>query len=721
MLFVPPNVNTRTGKRNVDYYDRIKMVLSRVEERRNREEAKIADLFREKTREDHEIQLLTRPTEKIRRGPGRPPKLGTSLLSKSVRVVDVSWKEGGSAYPKRSSKVGKDHQVNPENIPPAGAYGSTKESAETSCEMIWNNGRGEEKWVGSYIDRKVPFNKKERALGLFHKSDYSLENADEIVNNIEPTDCSDWTEDEKELFRNEIFRRRKDLKALCGVMGKTMGQILSYYLGTYKKSNDYRLLKTVILDEKIEKARSSHHVVDQCAICEDGGSLLICDGCESEWHMTCTKPKLKEIPEGHWECELCVDRKFLEGRQRLIDSLGIFNNNGKRDSDAMEIDETPNKKSRKEILDSVRSFATKINTILTPRKATTETDQEMIIEEAPQIQVSATTPAADAPSKEQDTATTDGAMEVEGVFQVEAAETKIATDTLFEEYDGTKTENGTSPTEQENRSQEQATTNGEASPKPPDTVELEEASTKAPDIAKPDGTPTMVQDITKPEKTPPQEEEISLTEEVNPTEPTVTTTGEAPRKVPSIAKPEETQLSEQGNAIEDFRSKERILLTPEAVLQVKETEATNTEKQPPKEKVIEKSETLNTSNGYLPMEETIEKASKTVETSGTEEVAGVEETTATTSMDEDPSSSPPPPPHTSEKAALPGPVDVPQVEETARMASRDEAPRLEERATATNSIEKVAEAEAATITTPQATPQVGTMTNGIFESRYNRQ
>lgn len=130
MLFVPPNVNTKTGKRNVDYYDKVKMVLSRVEERRNREEAKIADLFREKTRDDHEIQLLTRPAERVRRGPGRPPKLGTSLLPKSVRVVDISWKEGGSAYPKRSSQVGEDHQVNPEKIPPAGSYRSNRESTE---------------------------------------------------------------------------------------------------------------------------------------------------------------------------------------------------------------------------------------------------------------------------------------------------------------------------------------------------------------------------------------------------------------------------------------------------------------------------------------------------------------------------------------------------------------------------------------------------------------
>jgi hypothetical protein len=130
MFFVPPNVNIKTGKRNLDYYDRVKIVLSRVEERRNNEEAKIADLFRAKTRDDHQVRLLTRPTAQVRRGPGRPPKLGTSLVPKNVRVVDVSWKEGGSTYPKRSSQVGDDYQVSPANIPPAGSYRSEEKQSE---------------------------------------------------------------------------------------------------------------------------------------------------------------------------------------------------------------------------------------------------------------------------------------------------------------------------------------------------------------------------------------------------------------------------------------------------------------------------------------------------------------------------------------------------------------------------------------------------------------
>jgi hypothetical protein len=215
------------------------------------------------------------------------------------------------------------------------------------------------------MDDKVPFNKREKALEAFHRNKYSLENASEILEMIRPTDGSNWSAQEKELFRTEIFRKRKDFKALCALMSKDMGDILSYYLGTYKKSDEYRLLKTVLIEEKIDKARSSIHHIDQCAICEDGGSLLICDGCESEWHMTCTRPVLKTVPEGHWECDLCVDRKFLEGRQRLIQTMGLASRKRKRKLDATENDSAQHDKidSKTQILDAVKAFSSSLDSI----------------------------------------------------------------------------------------------------------------------------------------------------------------------------------------------------------------------------------------------------------------------------------------------------------------------------------------------------------------------
>ena len=41
-------------------------------------------------------------------------------LSLTGNTIDLSWKDGGSLYPKRSSQVGDEFQAT--NIPPAGSY-----------------------------------------------------------------------------------------------------------------------------------------------------------------------------------------------------------------------------------------------------------------------------------------------------------------------------------------------------------------------------------------------------------------------------------------------------------------------------------------------------------------------------------------------------------------------------------------------------------------------
>jgi hypothetical protein len=122
MIFLPPGIDVKSGKRNIDYYDRVKLIIERVEERRNKDEAKLADLFREQTRDDDRITLLqNHEARPRRRGPGRPPKLGNSVPSNNnVHIVDVSWKDGGAAFPKRSSRIGDAYQVT--FLPPAGSH-----------------------------------------------------------------------------------------------------------------------------------------------------------------------------------------------------------------------------------------------------------------------------------------------------------------------------------------------------------------------------------------------------------------------------------------------------------------------------------------------------------------------------------------------------------------------------------------------------------------------
>ena len=53
-----------------------------------------------------------------------------------------------------------------------------------------------------------------------------------------------------------------------------------------------------------------------CVICKrdiNHDQILICDGCDKEYHMYCLTPKLKKVPEGHWYCPRC---KTMKGKKK---------------------------------------------------------------------------------------------------------------------------------------------------------------------------------------------------------------------------------------------------------------------------------------------------------------------------------------------------------------------------------------------------------------------
>jgi hypothetical protein len=62
---------------------------------------------------------------------------------------------------------------------------------------------------------------------------------------------------------------------------------------------------------------------DRCQICssvEDPlDSLLLCDQCDTPWHMECLKPPLVSVPDGDWFCPDCSGR--VSRRTSVLDEL----------------------------------------------------------------------------------------------------------------------------------------------------------------------------------------------------------------------------------------------------------------------------------------------------------------------------------------------------------------------------------------------------------------
>ena len=106
--------------------------------------------------------------------------------------------------------------------------------------------------------------------------------------------------------------------AVAKKLGKSICNVYTYYLNTYKQSDDYRPLKLVCQQERRDKDPDALGDDDICQICREGGHLLICDGCDMSYHTACLQPPLKEVPDGEWNCDYCLDERVLKGRDMLL-------------------------------------------------------------------------------------------------------------------------------------------------------------------------------------------------------------------------------------------------------------------------------------------------------------------------------------------------------------------------------------------------------------------
>ena len=139
------------------------------------------------------------------------------------------------------------------------------------------------------------------------------------LENVAPLDGSDWTLEEKVMFHDLILESRKQkLLDIARRMGKSPANFLTFYFGQYKCTEEYKLLKRTCIEEREAEEEEED---DVCGICGDGGNLMLCDSCANAYHIECLTPRLHKVPEGNWECEHCVNRKFVKASQLLLSRM----------------------------------------------------------------------------------------------------------------------------------------------------------------------------------------------------------------------------------------------------------------------------------------------------------------------------------------------------------------------------------------------------------------
>ena len=178
-----------------------------------------------------------------------------------------------------------------------------------SCEKLWDpqmadaaEKRGEK--IDQFLNQAVDFASKALLMEALHRANYSVEDATrEFVtlyrDSKEPTstlpvDCVVQAED---LFQ----KRRKDFCSIANTLGRTVSSVLVHYYSWKADKEDGRYAK---LKEELHNIDDS----DWCEICDDGGSLIVCEKCHKAFHLTCLNPPLSEVPEGDWFCGDCMKK-----------------------------------------------------------------------------------------------------------------------------------------------------------------------------------------------------------------------------------------------------------------------------------------------------------------------------------------------------------------------------------------------------------------------------
>lgn len=152
------------------------------------------------------------------------------------------------------------------------------------------------------MNQAVDLTSKSLLMEALHRSNYSVGNAiTEFV-----TLYRQSKETSIQLSLNDIqqaedlFKKsKKDFQGIAKTLERSVSSVLVQYY-RWKACNEngcYTKLK-----EELNEGFDS----DYCALCDDGGELIVCDHCQKAYHLTCLRPPLTKVPEDDWYCTECM-------------------------------------------------------------------------------------------------------------------------------------------------------------------------------------------------------------------------------------------------------------------------------------------------------------------------------------------------------------------------------------------------------------------------------
>ena len=111
----------------------------------------------------------------------------------------------------------------------------------------------------------------------------------------------DFALDVRTTFRNSL---------LVNTASSAIAQMARTLLALFEQT-----LQQFILDQSLDlKTLDEVWSAEKCHTCltsleEEVENMLLCDGCDSAYHIHCLHPPMESIPDGDWFCKFCVQRR----------------------------------------------------------------------------------------------------------------------------------------------------------------------------------------------------------------------------------------------------------------------------------------------------------------------------------------------------------------------------------------------------------------------------
>ena len=273
-----------------------------------------------------------------------------STLRRNRRQT-IKKKQGEGNIVKRTmSRIGRQFQVSKVDLPtsdtwekeramkeqhletckkPAAAAALLKEKEEedsttlgtdfTDYDQIWSrslaeNAASQGESIDQYMNSLKPFQKAHGMMTL-HESNYKVSEAkqkfqsekqtsDTMIQDKTLLEGEPLSQNERVAFIEAIDEHDKKWQRIAKAVSTTPCRCLIHYYSKYKWGDE----RERYLEKKSQWELSGHS--DYCEVCDDGGDLILCDGCPSAYHIHCLK--LSDIPEGTWYCPECLTTKTAQ-------------------------------------------------------------------------------------------------------------------------------------------------------------------------------------------------------------------------------------------------------------------------------------------------------------------------------------------------------------------------------------------------------------------------